>query len=136
LKGRCSSSSLNQWPFSTVKTKKRCSNKSSVGFSYGRLNGGRPSAYRPLTPAKLYINGGTPKKQRLVEREKTNETRREKHKDTNLIFKVFFLEPHNRSKPFPHQYRPKTTKPETSQERERDSVLKTEHKKMKKIKPK
>jgi len=73
-------------------------------------------------PAEPYINRAAPKskglKKKTEGRGRTNETRREKHKDTSLIFKLF-LEPHNRSKPFPHQYRPKTTKPETSQERER-----------------
>jgi len=61
LKGRCSSSSLNQRPFSTVKAERRCSSKSSVIFSYGRLNGGRPSAYCRYQPAGLYISRGAPK---------------------------------------------------------------------------
>jgi hypothetical protein len=99
LKGRCSSSSLNQRPFSTVKAERRCSSKLSVGFSYERLNGGRPSAYRRYQPAGLYISRGAPKNRGWVEgleREGTNETKREKPKDTSQIFKCCFRTPYQK----------------------------------------
>jgi len=80
LKGRCSSSSLNQRPFSTVKAKRRCSSKSSVGFSYGRLNGGRPSAYRRYQPAGLYISRGAPKNRGWLERERGRKETEKKRK--------------------------------------------------------
>jgi len=86
LKGRCSSSSLNQRPFSTVKAERRCSSKSSVGFSYERLNGGRPSAYRRYQPAGLYISRGAPKNMGWLkgERERERETK-ETGKKRNTI---------------------------------------------------
>ena len=60
------------------------------------------SLYMPsvTTHRALYKRRST-KKQRLVRERGMNKTRREKHKDTNRIFKCF-LEPHTRSEPFPH----------------------------------
>ena len=120
LKGRCSSSSLNQRPFSIVKAERRCSSKSSVGFSYGRLNGGRPSAYRPLPPAELYINGGAPKKQRLVgERRKKPKRRETQAKHT--IFRFISRTPIPEIG-FPHQFWLKKNERE-NRPRERETVL-------------
>jgi len=104
LKGRCSSSSLNQRPFSTVKVERRCSSKSSVGFSYGRLNGGRPSAYRRYQPAGLYISRGAPKNRGWLvggrkKKEKEEPARREtqvKHGTSRFISRT--------QTGFPHQF--------------------------------
>jgi len=91
LKGRCSSSSLNQRPFSTVKAERRCSSKSSVGFSYGRLNGGQPSTYRRYQPAGLYISRGAPKNRgwlvggREKKKRKKRNQQEEKHKQSTEL---------------------------------------------------
>jgi hypothetical protein len=123
LKGRCSSSSLNQRPFSTVKAERRCSSKSTVSFSYGCLNGGRPLAYRLLSTRRaLYKPSGT-EEQRVGESEiKTKERDRKKNRnktDTNQPegFLSFLVKLKIRSEPFPHQYRPKTVINQTDRER-------------------
>jgi hypothetical protein len=89
LKGRCSSSSLNQRPFSTVKAERRCSSKSTVNFSYGCLNGGRPLAYRPLSTRRaLYKPSGTEEQRvgeseiKTEERDRKKKPKQDRHKST------------------------------------------------------
>jgi len=48
-------------------------------------------------PAEPYINRATPKSRGGLEGERgTNETKREKHKDTSRIFKCFFKTPYHK----------------------------------------
>jgi hypothetical protein len=119
-----SSSSLNQRPFSTVKAERRCSSKSTVSFSYGCLNGGRPLAYRPLSTRRApYKPSGTEAQGVGGESEiKTEERDRKKNRnktDTNQPEGPlsFLVKPKTRSEPFPRQYRPKTAINQTDRER-------------------